>query len=130
VAEEKGSAIGMSVKSVGAEGTTIEVSFVSEVQGFGRYTGGRNLGTLTALEGPNTSSNTGQGVMVTKDGEYLPWHTCGISRRVGDRVKGINLVAFSTHSQKYAWVNDVLLVLDTDSAADFSQISDTAYEWK
>jgi len=130
VAEEKGKAIGMSIKSIGPEGMTVEVSVATEIKGFGRHPGGRNMGTLTVLQGPNTSSITGQGVVVTTDGESLPWHASGIGKRVGNRVKGISLVNFSTSSQKYSWVNDVLLVLDSEASADFSELSDTAYEWK
>jgi hypothetical protein len=130
VAEEKGKAIGMSIKSIGPEGMTTELSVASEIKGFGRFPSGRNMGTLTAIEGPNTSRVTGQGVVVTTDGESLPWHAFGISKRVGGRVKGIDLITFGTHSQKYAWMNDVLLVLDGEASPDFSEFSDTAYEWK
>jgi hypothetical protein len=37
LAEEKGKAIGMSIKSVGPEGMTIEVSTAGEAKGFGRH---------------------------------------------------------------------------------------------
>jgi hypothetical protein len=130
VAEEKGSIIGMSVKSVGAEGVSIEFSFASEVKGFGRFPGGRNVGTLSAMEGPNTNRSMGQGILVTPDGESLPWHTSGIDKRVGDKIKGVFLVTFSAPSQKYGWMNNVLFVLDSEATADLTQFSDTAYEWK
>jgi hypothetical protein len=130
VSEEKGSIIGMSIKSVGADGVSIEFSFASEVKGFGRYPGGRNTGTLSGLEGPNTNRSTGQGILVTPDGEILPWHTSGVDKRVGDKIKGAFLVTFSTLSQKYAWINNVLFVLDSEASADMTSFSDTAYEWK
>jgi hypothetical protein len=129
VAEEKGSAVGMSIKSVGADGIATESSFVSEIQGFGRFPSGKNMGTITAIEGPKTSRGTGQGVCVTNDGEALPWHYSAIGRRVGDKHKSVAIVTFSTLSQKYAWMNDLLLVLDIDISLDYSQFSDTAYEW-
>ena len=130
VAEEKGSVIGMSVKSIDANGMSIEFSFASEVQGIGRYPSGRDMGTLSSLDGPHTNRSTGQGVIITKDGEMLPWHGSGIDKRVGDKIKGIFLATFTTMSQKYAWMNDVLIVLDSEASADRTKFSDTAYEWK
>jgi len=130
VAEEKGSIIGMSIKSIGADGMSSEISFASEVQGFGRFPSGRNMGTLSGLDGPHTSRSTGQGVFVTKDGETLPWHGSGIGKMVVGKSKGIFLVTFTTMSQKYAWMNDVLIVLDSEASADRTKFSDTAYEWK
>ena len=130
VAEEKGKITGMSIKSIGPEGATIEFSMVSQIKGFGRTPNGRNMGTMTAVEGPNTSTSTGQGMVVTEDGEMLPWHALGVSKMVGGKSKGITLVTFSTRSQKYAWMNDVLLVVATEGSADFSEFSTTGYEWK
>jgi hypothetical protein len=130
VAEEKGSVTGMSIKSIDADGMSIEYSIASEIQGIGRFPSGRNIGTLSGLDGPRTNRGTGQGVIITKDGEMLPWHGSGIDRRVGDKTKGAFLVTFTTMSQKYAWMNDILLVLDTEASADMTQFSDTAYEWK
>jgi len=130
VAEEKGSVIGMSVKSIDSNGMSTEISFASEVQGIGRFPSGRNMGTLSGLDGPHTSRSTGQGIIVTKDGETLPWHGSGIGKRVGGKTKGAFLVTFTTMSQKYAWINDLLFVLDSEASADMTQFSDTAYEWK
>jgi hypothetical protein len=102
LSEEKGKAIGMSIKSIGPEGMTIEVTTAGEVKGFGRHPSGRNMATQTVLQGPITSRATAQGVLATTDGESLPWHGFGIGKTVVGRAKGIYLVAFSTHSQKYA----------------------------
>jgi hypothetical protein len=130
VAEEKGSIIGMSIKSIDANGMSIEFSFASEITGIGRFPSGRNVGTFSGLDGPHTNRSTGQGVVFTKDGEMLPWHGSGIDKRVGDKIKGAFLVTFTTMSQKYAWMNDLLIVLDSQASADMTQFSDTAYEWK
>jgi hypothetical protein len=129
-AEEKGKAIGMSIRSIGPEGMTAEITIATEIKGFGRYPSGRNMGTMTVLQGPKTSTGTGQGVIMTTDGESLPWHASFIGKTAGDRIRNVALVTFSTHSQKYAWMNEVLFVLDGESTADFSELSDTSYEWK
>ena len=130
VAEEKGKFTGMSIKSIGPEGIVIEVNGVSEIKGFGRFPNGRNMGTMTALQGPKTSTSNGQGMIVTEDGETLPWHAIGVSKNVGGKHKGVTLVTFSAPSQKYSWLNDSVLLLDMETSADLSQYSDTAYEWK
>jgi len=130
VSEEKGKAVGMSIKSISADGVTIEGSFVGEVQGFGRFASGRNMATITITQGPKTSRSTGQGVYVTKDGESLPYHFSAIGKNVGDRHRDVALITFSTLSQKYAWVNDLLFVLDLNASLDLSEYTDTAYEWK
>jgi hypothetical protein len=128
--EEKGKATGMSIKSVGPEGVTFELSFVSEIKGIGRFPSGRSMGTITAVQGSNTHKATGQGVFVTTDGESLPWHMLDIGRQVGSRVKCASLVTYSTRSQKYGWMNDVLHVLDGDAPVDLSEFTTTGYEWK
>jgi len=129
VEEEKGKLTGVSIKSIGAEGVTVEASFVGESQGFGRYSSGRNMSTFTILQGPKTTRSIGQGVFVTKDGESLPWHMNTIGNYVGDRRKLVGIATFSTLSQKYAWVNDVLYVLDINIASDLSEYTTTVYEW-
>ena len=128
--EEKGAAIGASVNSVDANGITFEYTVATEVKGLGRLASGRNVGTISIVQGPITNISKGQGVCTTTDGELLPWHFLGIGKVVGNRVKGAGLVVFSTRSQKYAWTNDNLYYIDFDNAVDLSEISDTGYELK
>jgi hypothetical protein len=130
VTEEKAKTTGMSIKSIGPEGTTIEFNYVSQIKGFGRYPNGRSIGTLTMVEGPNTHTSTGQGMIITEDGEMLPWHAVGIGKRVASKTKGIALVTISTRSEKYTWMNDSLYIVDLEGSADFAEFSDTGYEYK
>jgi hypothetical protein len=128
VLEEKGTLTGVSIKSVAADGMSIELNFAGEAQGFGRFPSGRILGTMNELEGLNTNRITGQGMFVTKEGESLPWNGSGASKSVGDKSKGMFLVTFNTSSQKYAWTNNLLLVLDMEVSADMKFVA-TGYEW-
>jgi len=130
IAEEKGKLTGMSIKSIGPEGVTIEANFVGETQGFGRFPSGRGMATATILQGPKTSRSTGQGVFVTKDGESIPWHMSAIGKSAGDRRRSVGIATFSTLSQKYAWVNDELFLLDMSISSDLSEYTATVYEWK
>ena len=128
VEEEKGRLTGMSIKSIGPEGVTVEASFVGEAQGFGRYASGRNMATETIIQGPKTTRSSGQGVFVTKDGESLPWHMNTIGKYAGDRRRLVGIATFSTLSQKYAWVNDELFLLDMSISSDLSEYTATVYE--
>ena len=128
--EEKGAAIGASVKSVDANGIAFEYTTATEVKGFGRHASGRNVGTFSIVQGPVTNMSRGQGVYTTTDGELLPWHFLGIGKMVGNRSKAAGLAIFSTSSQKYAWVNDNLYFMEIDAAADLSEFSDSGYEFK
>ena len=130
IAEEKGKLTGMSIKSIGPEGVTIEANFVGETQGFGRFPSGRGMATATILQGPKTSRSTGQGVFVTKDGESIPWHMSAIGKSAGDRRRSVGIATFSTLSQKYAWMNDGLFLVDFSFSADLTEYSSTDYEWK
>jgi hypothetical protein len=72
--EEKGKVIGMSVKSIGPEGVHMEETFATEVKGLGRAPSGRNIGTMDLIEVPGGFfSGTGQGYLVTQDGDSVVW---------------------------------------------------------
>ncbi len=124
--EENGKTTGMSVKSVTTDGVTLEGSFVSQIQGIGRFPSGTNMGTVTTIQGPKTASQTGQGVFVTKEGESAPWRLVSI----GKERKSVNLVTFHSSSPKIAWMNDLLILIEGTGAADYSTFSDVGYEWK
>ena len=129
--EESGKATGMSVKSVTADGVVLEGNFVSQIQGVGRFPSGTNMGTATIVQGPNTMRQTGQGVFITKDGKSVPWHLMAIGKSVEGKSKVVNLVTFHATSQELAWLNELLVLVEsTESAPDLSTFSDVGYEWK
>jgi len=128
--EESGKTTGMSVKSVSAEGVTLEGNFVSQIQGVGRFPSGMNMGTLTLVTGPITARGTGQGVFITKDGKSVPWHLAAISKSVEGKSKSVNIVTFQGASQELAWLNELLILIESITAPDLSTFSDVGYEWK
>lgn len=131
MAEEKGTITGTFIKSMEPEGMVIEFSVVGEIKGFGRFPNAKCMGTVSfAVEGPKTTRMTGQGKAVTQDGETMPWRAFGISKRIRGKPKDVTLMILNTSSQKYAWVNESLFVLDEEVSADFTQFSGTVYEWK
>ncbi|MDQ3851399.1 MAG: hypothetical protein M3299_01030, partial [Thermoproteota archaeon] len=52
--EESGKVVGFKVTRVHpVEGTTMEVSFISEIKGFGKFPSGRNVGSGTMTQYPH-----------------------------------------------------------------------------
>ncbi len=128
--EESGKLSGMSVKSVTADGVTLEVDIVSRIQGIGRFPSGTNMGTATFIQGPNTARETGQGVFTTKDGKSVPWHIVAIAKRVEGGSKSVNLATFHATTPELAWLNELLVLIEGTTAPDLSTFSDVGYEWK
>jgi hypothetical protein len=128
--EESGKTTGMSVKSITAEGITLESNFVSQIQGFGRFPSGTNMGTGTTVQGPNTARGTGQGVFITKDGKSVAWHLVAIGESVEGKSKSVNLITCQAGSPELAWLNELLILIEGTSAPDLSTFSDVGYEWK
>ena len=120
----------MSVKSVTAEGVTLEGDFMSQIQGVGRFPSGMNMGTVTIVQGPNTARETGQGVFTTKDGKSVRWHLVAIAKSAEGSSKSVNLVTFQATSQELAWLNELLVLIEGTTAPDLSTFSDAGYEWK
>jgi hypothetical protein len=128
--EESGKTTGMSVKSVTADGVTFEGNFMSQIQGVGRFPSGMNMGTLTIVQGPNTARQTGQGVFTSKDGKSGLWHLVGTAKNVEGKSKSVNLVTLHATSQEFAWMNDLLVLIEGTTSPDMSTFSDVGYEWK
>jgi hypothetical protein len=129
--EEKGKAIGVSVKSVDSEGVHMEETFVSEFKGFGRFPSGRNMGTLNIVTRPDGfSSGIGQGMFTTQDGDSVVWKLNGLGKREAEKEKSIAIVQFMTTSQKLSWMNSLIVVIDAISDPKTMELSDTGYEWK
>ncbi len=128
--EENGKTTGMSVKSVTADGVTLEGNFMSQIQGFGRFPSGTNMGTATIVQGPNTARETGQGVFTTKNGTPVLWHLVAIAKPGEGKSKSVNLVTFQAASQELAWLNDLLVLIEGTTAPDMSTFSDVGYEWE
>jgi len=131
IAEEKGKAISMSVKSVGPEGVHTEVSFVSQVKGFGRFPSGRDMGTISGLERPGgIFSGTAQGTKLTTDGDSVVWKAYIIGKVEGGKRKDLSIIEFMTTSQKLSWMNGFVAVEEAVPDLVTMEFSGIAYEWK
>jgi hypothetical protein len=129
--EEKGKAIGMSVKSIGPEGVRMEQTFATEVRGFGRWPSGRNMGTVDIFSGPSGgSSGTGQGIFTSPEGDTVVWKAYSLGKTEAGMSKSVNIVQLMTTSQKLSWMNGLIAVWEGISDQKTMELSGTAYEWK
>jgi hypothetical protein len=73
--EESGKVLGFKVTKVHpVEGTTMEVSFASEVKGFDRFPSGRNVGSGIMTQYPHgVVDASNQGTVMTVEGAQFIW---------------------------------------------------------
>jgi hypothetical protein len=129
--EEKGKAIGMSIKSIGPEGCRMEQTFTSEVKGFGRFPSGRNMGTVEVVQAHDgSSSGTAQGIFTSKDGDMVFWKGYFFGKREKGKDKSFGILKSWTTSKKLAWMNRSIAALESIADPKTMEMTDTGYEWK
>jgi hypothetical protein len=130
--EDSGKTTGVTIKP-GPDGITLEFNFAGELGGLGRMQGakGKFFGTGVLVQRPTGPMNGSYTVlMTTQDGESILLAGQSLSATIGGRLRDASLVRFSTSSQKYAWLNNVICLREAESSADFQSFSGTLYEWK
>jgi hypothetical protein len=129
--EEKGKAAGVAVRSVSAEGVTLEQSWIGDIKGLGLWQDGRDLGTSTLLLGPNgVGMGTGQGIFTTKGGETVVYRNMSCSRVEKDRSRFVGVMAFTTSSEKLSWLNSTVCTFEGEGDPNFQEFNLTGYEVK
>ena len=136
--EESGNVTGFKVTKVHpVEGVTMEVSFVSEIRGIGRFPSGKNLGSGTMTHYPHgivDQSNQGSMMITTSEGgsaDQFLWWAHGKGKVVeGGKVKGLSIVTGFTNSQKLSWMNNLILALESEFDPGSQELKTTGYEWK
>jgi hypothetical protein len=129
--EEKGKAVGMSVKSIGPEGVHMEETFATVVKGFGRGPSGTNMGTMESVVGPDGgSSGSGQGIFTSQDGDVVTWKIYFLGKREQGKDRSFGIVKWWTASQKLAWMNNTIAAFEAIADPKTMEVSSTGYEWK
>jgi hypothetical protein len=129
--EEKGKTTGIAVKSVSAEGVTLERSWIGDHKGLGLWQDGRDLGTSTVLLGPNgIGTGTGQGIVTTQGGDTVLYRQMACSRVEKGRNRFVGLMTFMTVSEKLSWLNGTVCTLEGEGDSTFQEFNLTAYEVK
>lgn len=131
--EESGNVLSFKVTKVHpVEGTTMEVSFSSELKGFGKFPSGRNIGSGTITHYPHGAEEASyQGTLMTaEEGEQFLWwvHEKG-KVADGGKIRGLVMVSGFTNSQNLSWMNDLIMVLESEFDPAAQQFRTTAYEW-
>jgi hypothetical protein len=130
--EESGNVLSFKVTKVHpVEGTTMEVSFSSELKGFGKFPSGRNIGSGTMTQYPHGVVDASyQGTLMTPEGEHFMWWAHEKSKLAdGGKIRGLVMVSGFTNSQKLSWMNDLIMALESEFDPAAQQFRTTAYEW-
>lgn len=127
IGEVKGKRLVRRVLSV--DPPTAEVSFEDAGQMFGVPTTG--IGSYTSVIQPDGSlQGTGQGLIMTEDGESITWTGTGNGRfGSGGSVSYRGMLFFRTASKKLARVNNSCGAFEYEVAADGTTVS-KVWEWK
>jgi hypothetical protein len=131
--EESGKVVGFKVTKVHpVEGMTMEVSFTSEIKGFGKFPSGRNVGSGTITHYPHGVEDASyRGTFMTaEEGEQFMWwvHNKGKVAE-GGKIKGIVIMSGFTNSQKLSWMNSLLTAGESEFDPAAQQFRVTGYEW-
>ena len=138
--EENGDVTGFKITKVHpVEGVTMEVSFVSEIRGIGRFPSGKNLGSGTVTQYPHgmVDGSYHGSIMTTAEGgsssgaDQFVWWAHEKTKAVEDgKFQGLTLVTGFTNSQKLSWMNNLIIVLDLETNPESQTFNATASEWK
>ena len=114
------------------EGTTMEISFVEDIKGIGNFPNGKNTGSGTMTQYPHGVIDASYNGFVTmSEGDTFMWWAHEKSKTVeGGKAKGLVMVSGYTNSQKYSWMNKLILALDSEFDLATQKFKTTGYEWK
>lgn len=132
--EESGDITGFKITKVHPiEGITMEVSFTSEIKGIGRFPSGKNIGSGTMTQYPHgiVDANYQGSIMTAESGDQFIWWAHEKSKVIEDgKVKGLTIVTGFSNSQKLSWMNNLILVLESEIDPQSQKFKTTGYEWK
>jgi len=139
--EESGNVTGFKITKVHPiEGVTMDVSFVSEIRGIGKFPSGKNMGSGTVTQYPHgivdgsyqgSLTTTSEGDSNSSSGDQFVWWAHEKSKVVeGGKVRGLTMVTGFTNSQRLSWMNSLIFALETEFDHNSQKMKSTAYEWK
>ena len=122
------------------EGTTMEVSFTSEIKGAGKFPNGKNIGSGVVTQYPHgIIDGNYQGKLITVNGAQIVWWAHEKGRVVADaanignstKIKSLIMVSAFTNSQDLSsWINNLIIVLEAERDLATHHSKALAYEWK
>ena len=140
--DETGKIVGFKVTKVHPiEGMTLEVSFTSEIKGFGKFPNGRNMGSGTTTQYPHGAEEAiyhGIFMPVAEEeeeqgsSEQFMWRTYEKGKAAeggGGKIKGTFIMSGFTNSQRLSWMNTLLAAGESEFNPAAQQFRVTGYEW-
>jgi hypothetical protein len=132
--EESGNMTGFRITRVHPiEGTTMEVSFITELKGKGRFPNGKNMGSGTVTQYPHGIADASWigTLTTTEQGDQFMWWAHEKSKLVEDgKFKGSVLGTGFSNSQNLSWMNNLIMVLESEYDPPSQKFKTTGYEWK
>jgi len=132
--EESGDIIGFRITKVHpVEGTTMEASFTSEIRGIGRFPSGKNMGSGNMTQYPHGIVDASWlGTLTTAEyGDQFMWWAHEKSKLVEDGTfKGSVIVTGFSNSQNLSWMNNLIIVLESEYDPVSQKFKTIGYEWK
>jgi len=130
--DQTGKIMSTSIKSVHPlEGVKMELSFSSEIKGSGKFPNGRNLGGGMMTQYPHGIVDASyQGVFSTEGGEQYFWWAHEKSKLVEGKAKGLVTVTGFTNARQLSWLNDLIIVIDSEADLASQEFKGIAYQWK
>ena len=131
--EETGKITSMSVESVHpVEGVKMKVTFISEIKGSGKVPSGRNMGSGTVTQYPHGVTDAEyRGVFTSEANEQFYWWAHEKSKvSEGGKMKGLVMVSGYTNSKNLAWMNNLILAIESMTDPVAHEFRGIAYEWK
>jgi hypothetical protein len=131
--EETGKVTGFRITKVNPyEGTTMEITFVSEIKGAGKVPNGTNMGSGRTTQYPTgTVDSSYEGIFTSDQGDQFMWWAHEKSKMVeGGKTKGIVIVSGFTSSQRLSWMNKVIFAIDSENDPSTQQFRGIAYRVK
>ena len=129
--EDHGRVTARSVKSAKHDDIVMEISTAGEFKGFGRAKGidGKFVATGNVERDGNLRRTTFHEVFTTSNGETILIHGYQLGKIEEGRAKSVAALSFSTKSAKLAWVNDLMLIRETDNDANSEEFVGRLYQW-
>jgi hypothetical protein len=132
--EESGEITGFKITRVHPiEGTTMEVSFTSEIRGIDRFPNSKNLGSGTMTQYPHGIGDASYlGTLTTAEGgdQFMWWGHEKSKMTEGGKIKGSVLVTGFSNSQKLSWMNNLIIILESEYDSASQKFKTIGYEWK
>ncbi len=131
--EESGKIANFTVESVHpVEGVKMQVSFMSEIKGAGKFPSGKNIGSGTMRQYPHGIVDAEyHGVVTTAANEQYFWWAHEKSRISEDgKARGLAMATGFTNSQQLAWANNLIIAIDSVFDPAVQEFKGTGYEWK